>query len=107
MQEALTGTVPVELQQVADALSLPVDKLLLKSLIVFLDDQIRFYNTERLSICRKYGVSSLEELDRLIIEGKVEEGKVLEDLQRVDFLTHRIKTLQDLLERLNARLGEA
>ncbi len=75
--------------------------------IVFLNDQIRFYNAQRLSICQKYGVSSLEELDRLIIEGKVEEGKVLEDFQRVDFLTHKVKTLQELMEHLNARLGEA
>ena len=75
--------------------------------IVFLNDQIRFYNAQRLSICQKYGVSSLEELDRLIIEGKVEEGQVLEDFQRVDFLTHKVKTLQELMEHLNARLGEA
>ena len=38
-------------------------------------------------------------MNELIVEDKIEEGKILDDFQRVDHLTAKAKRLQELLER--------
>ena len=57
---------------------------------------------EILSICQKYEVSSWHGLNELIINEDVEEGKALEDFQRVDHLTAKAERLKKLLEEVNA-----
>ena len=94
------------LDKVATELSLPAEDLMRRSLVAFLREQLRFYDAERLSLCQKYGVSSLSEMDQLIIQGQVEEGAILEDLQRVDFITHQIRMISRLLEELDGQPAE-
>jgi hypothetical protein len=55
-------------------------------------------HTEILAICQKYGVRSWDGMNELIITDQVEEGVILEDFQRVDYLTAQAKRLQELLE---------
>jgi len=55
-----------------------------------------FYNAERLRLCSKYGVSSLHEMDGLIYRGEVDEETILQDFQRVDFLTAELRKLEGL-----------
>ena len=88
------------LDKVATELSLPAEDLMRKSLVAFLREQLRFYDAERLSLCQKY------EMDQLIIQGQVEEGAILEDLQRVDFITHQIRMISRLLEELDGQPAE-
>ena len=82
---------------VADQLDIPTQDLWQQALQAFLKEQARFYNVERLRLCQKYGVASLQEMDALVVQGKVDEETILTDFQRVDFLTFKLRRLSDLM----------
>lgn len=82
---------------VADQLAIPSQELRRQALQAFLREQARFYNVERLRLCQKYGVASLLEMDELVVQGKVEEETILPDFQRVDFLTSKLRQLDELM----------
>ncbi len=88
-------------ETVATELSLSSEELMESSLLAYLHEQLRFENAERLVLCRKHGVSSLQELDQLLVMGEVDEETILEDFQRIDYLTHRVRRLRELLEQLD------
>jgi hypothetical protein len=90
---------PIMLKEVAATLVVSVRELRRRGLRAFLEKELRSIRMEILSICQKYGVSSWEGMNELIVEDKVEEGKILEDFQRVDHLTARAKQIQELLDR--------
>jgi hypothetical protein len=89
---------PVALGEAAEVLGVSVKELKERSIKTFLEKELRSLRVEILSICQKYGVDSWEGLNELIIEDKVEEGKILDDFQRVDYLTAKAKRIQALLE---------
>jgi hypothetical protein len=66
----------------------------------FLQDKLHLLEAERRACCAKFGVSSLEEFDRLLIERPDEESQMLEDFQRVDYLTHCIEEIKQLMKEL-------
>ncbi len=82
---------------VANQLAIPSKELQRQALQAFLKEQARFYNVERLRLCQKYGVSSLQEMDQLVAQGKVDEETILADFQRVDFLTAKLRTVDELM----------
>lgn len=82
---------------VADQLAIPDQELWRQALQAYLREEARFYNAERLRLCQKYDVSSLQEMDDLVIEGKVDEDTILSDFQRVDFLTAKLRQLDELM----------
>jgi hypothetical protein len=82
---------------VADQLDIPSQELWRQALQAYLREQARFYNVERLRLCQKYGVASLQEMDELVVKGKVEEEAILPDFQRVDFLTFKLRQLDELM----------
>jgi len=90
---------PTVLGEAAEALGVSVKDLKRQSLKAFLEKELRSLRVEVLSICQKYGVTSWEGMNDLILEDKVEEGNILDDFQRVDHLTVKVKRLQELLER--------
>lgn len=90
---------PVVLEEAAETLGIPVDELTKQGLKALLERELRSIRVEIISICQKYGVSSWEGMNELIVEDRVEEGKVLDDFQRVDHLTAKAKRIQQLLER--------
>jgi hypothetical protein len=90
---------PVMLKEVAAALGISVRELRGQGLRAFLEKELRSIRMEILSICQKYGVSSWEGMNELIVEDKVEEGKILGDFQRVDHLAAKAKQIQELLDR--------
>ena len=90
---------PVVLGEAAEVLGIPVKELKRRSLKALLEKELRSIRVEILSICQKYGVSSWEGMNELILEDKVEEGKILDDFQRVDHLTAKARRIQGLLER--------
>jgi len=91
---------PAVLEHAAEILGVPIEELERQSLRAFFEKELRAMRTEILAICQKYGVHSWEGMNELIIEDKIEEGKILDDFQRVDHLTARVKQVQALLERL-------
>jgi hypothetical protein len=82
---------------VADRLAIPASELRQQAVRAFLREQARFYNVERLGLCQKYGVTSLQEMDRLLAQGMVDEEVILQDFQRVDFLTAKLRQLDELM----------
>jgi hypothetical protein len=90
---------PVVLGEVAEVFGVSVKELKRRSLKAFLEKELRSIRAEILSICQKYGVISWEGMNELILEDKVEEGKILDDFQRVDHLTAKAKRIQELFER--------
>ena len=91
---------PAVLEQAAEILGLPVEEIERQSLRVFFEQELRAMRIEFLAICQKYGVHSWEGMNALITEDKVEEGKILDDFQRVDHLTARARRIQALLEQV-------
>ena len=85
---------------VADQLDIPANDLWRQAIQAFLREQTRFYNVERLRLCQKYGVTSLQEMDGLVAQGKVDEEVILQDFQRVDFLTAKLRQLDGLMAAL-------
>jgi hypothetical protein len=86
------------IQAVADQLAISPNDLKRQAIQAFLREQARFYNAERLRLCQKYGVASLQEMDRLVAQGMVDEETILPDFQRVDFLTAKLRKLDELME---------
>jgi hypothetical protein len=87
-------------REAAEALGVSVTELEQQSLQALLEKELRTLRVEILSICQKYGVTSWEGMNELILEEVVEEGKLLDDFQRVDHLTAKATRLQKLLEHL-------
>ena len=88
----------VGIAQVAQKLSMPEDQLVREGIRAVLRDQIALLDAERRARCARFGVTSLEEMDTLVQEGKVNEEEILEDFQQVDYLTARIEELQATLQ---------
>jgi hypothetical protein len=89
----------VGLEEAAEVLGISVKDIERQALRALLEKELRSIRVEILSICQKYGVSSWEGMNELIVEDKIEEGKILDDFQRVDHLTAETRRLQELLER--------
>jgi hypothetical protein len=89
----------VVLEEAAEVLGISVKDIERQALRALLEKELRSIWVEILSICQKYGVSSWEGMNELIVEDKIEEGKILDDFQRVDHLTAKTRRLQELLER--------
>lgn len=89
---------PSLLGEAAEVLGVSVKELKKRSLEALLEKELRSLRVEILSLCQKYGVHSWEEMNTLIIEDEVEEGKILEDFQWVDHLTAKTRQISALLE---------
>jgi hypothetical protein len=87
----------LSIDAVAHQLAIPSAELWRQALQAFLREQARFYNVERLRICQKYGVASLQEMDELVAQGRVDEETILPDFQRVNFLTAELRKLDELM----------
>lgn len=91
----------IAVKEIAREFSLGEEELIRHGLRAFLLDRMRMLDAERRARCAKFGVESLEEMDRLIRTGQVEEEDILEDFQEVDYLTTRIQHIQQMLEGLH------
>ena len=90
---------PVVLEEAAEVLGLSVKDIERQAIRALLEKELRSMRAEILSVCQKYGVSSWEGMNELIVEDKVEEGNILDDFQQVDHLTAKTRRIQELLER--------
>ena len=90
----------IDIGELAQEFALSKQDLITQSLRAFVMEQLRLFRAEKQARCAKFGVASLEEMDKLIVEGTVEEEDILDDFQNVDYLTTRIERLEHLLETL-------
>ncbi|HUV90647.1 MAG TPA: hypothetical protein VMY80_13405 [Anaerolineae bacterium] len=84
--------------QIAQKLSMPEDQLVQEGIRAVLRNQVAMLEAERRARCARFGVTSLEEMDALVREGRVSEEEILEDFQQVDYLTARINELRATLQ---------
>jgi len=94
------ATKTIDVGELAQEFSLSEEDLIRQGLRAFILEQLRLLQAEKHLRCARFGVNSLEEMDKLIAEGKVEEEEILDDFQNVDYLTTRIEHLEQLLETL-------
>lgn len=90
----------IAVAQIAQKLAMPEDQLVREGIRAVLRNQVAMLEAERRVRCARFGVTSLEEMDALVREGRVSEEEILEDFQQVDYLTARIKELQATLQGL-------
>lgn len=88
-------------KEIAQDLQASEEEIIQEGLEAVLRKRLRLYRVEFRTTCERYGVESLEEMDRLIREGLVEEGEILEDFQRADYLVSVIEKLENRLAQLS------
>jgi len=88
----------IAVAQIAQKLSMPEDQLVQEGIRAVLRNQVAMLEAERRARCARFGVTSLEEMDALVREGRVSEEEILEDFQQVDYLTARINELRATLQ---------
>jgi hypothetical protein len=84
-------------REIAQDLQASEEEIIQEGLEAFLRKKLRFHRMEYRTICERYRVKSLEEMDRLIREGLVEEEEILEDFQRADYLALLIEKIEKRL----------
>lgn len=90
----------MNLELVAKELNFPIEEVERKSLQAFLLDRLRKLEADSKVKCVKWGVNSLEEMEKLIEEDKVVESDILDDLHEVDYLAGKIKKIKEMIGKL-------
>jgi len=94
------ATATINIGELAQEFALSEQDFIVQGIRAFITEQLRLFRAERQARCAKFGVTSLEEMDRLIADGTVEEEDILDDFQNVDYLTMRVERMERLLETL-------
>ncbi len=90
------------IQNIAQDLNLSYDAFLNESVKVFLEKRLKDIRLQIYNIGLKYNITSVEELDNLYKEGKVEELESFSDYTELD----RLEYQKDKIERLMEQLSE-
>lgn len=85
-------------ETVAKKLEIEPQTLERESLRLFLTQRLRLVEAERLALCTRYDVSSVEEMDEAIRQGKIHEEEGFEDYFTLDHLEHTRDRLLDALK---------
>ena len=88
------------LHRVSRILGIEEDVLEREALYQYILSELRRVRLEAKLIMTRYGVSSIEELDKKIRRGELKETEVFEDLTRLDYLLDREEKLKKFLEEL-------
>lgn len=88
-----------EVETVSRVLGVSKEDLIRRGVRAYLEMELRKVNSELLSLCSRYGVKSLREMDKKISKGKLSETETFDDFTKLDYL----ESLRDKIEKL---LGE-
>ncbi len=89
------------LTKLSKDLELPEEKILDKSIHVFLESELRDASAEILKIKKQFSVSSITELKKNIETGKVDESPAWEQLIYWENLNKRIKVISAWIQKLH------
>lgn len=89
------------LGEVAEALQLPEDDLIRKSVHSYLERQLRAVQAEIFEITSRYTVTGVEDMESRYRDGTLEEADSWQDLQRLDRLEYKRDQLKKYLESLS------
>ena len=87
-------------EKIANKEGVDKEKLIILSLIAYLNEKKRKYTEEKLEILKRYSVNSMKELEEKIRNGEVEEHPAWEDLITLENLEELIKEISDDIQRL-------
>ena len=91
-------------QMVIDALSqelrIPKEGVLEQGLKAFLERNLQEIKVEIFQIAGKYGISSVEEMEKRYKQGTLEEEDTWRDFQRLEHLEYKREHLEKLLKKL-------
>jgi len=90
----------VSVEEVAQFLELEKNKTIEEGLKALLEKKLREVRSEILSICLRYEVSSLQELDEKVNRGELYETDTFEDFTRLDFLEDAQERIKELKNKL-------
>ncbi len=90
----------LDASDIASEFSLSEDELTRAGLRAFMLEQLRLFEADRRARCAKFGVANLWDMEKLIEQGKVDEEVILEDFQKVDYLTTRVQRIKAMLEEI-------
>ena len=90
----------VSIEEVAELLTLEKEEIIKEGLKALLKKRLRELRAEVISICLKYKVSSLKELDEKINKGELSETDTFEDFTRLDFLENAEQKVKELMAKL-------
>lgn len=85
------------LDSLAKELELSPERVEEEGLKALLETRIHGLAAQLGTICRKYGVDTYDDFDRLIQEGKVNETQALDDFQTADHLEAKLRRLKKIL----------
>lgn len=85
----------ISIEKVAELLTLKKEEMIEEGLKALLEKKLRELRAETISICLKYKVSSLKELDEKINRGELGETDTFEDFTRLDFLEREEQKIKE------------
>jgi len=88
------------LERAATRLNVVPEKLERESLRAYLERNLRLVESELYMLAQRYGVQTVEELDKAIQYGRFHEKDTFEEFFRFDYLENERQTLRELLEQL-------
>ena len=90
----------MEVVEVSKVLGVDEKELVKRGVKAYLEMELRSVNAEIATICLKYGVKSLKELDEKINRGELNETETFEDFTRLDYLEDRREKIKELLRKM-------
>jgi len=90
----------VTLEKLAKDLRMKPDQLMKESLETFLRHRLKVVESELFLLAKRYGVSDVQELDKMIQEGRFHERDTFEDYFKFDNLEAERDLILEHLEKL-------
>ncbi len=88
-------------ETIAETLGLKKEELIKNGVKAYLKSELRRLNAEIIIIHNRYGVKSLEELDKKISKGVLSETKTFEDFTKLDYLEDKKEKIEKILRAIS------
>lgn len=88
-------------ETIAETLGLKKEELIRNGVKAYLKSELRRLNAEIIIIHNRYGVKSLEELDKKISKGVLSETKTFEDFTKLDYLEDKKEKIEKILRAIS------
>lgn len=87
----------VTVEAIAETLGLKKEELIKNGVKAYLESELRRLNADIIIIHNRYGVKSLEELDKKISRGALSETDTFEDFTKLDYLEAKKEKIEGIL----------
>ena len=88
-------------EAIAETLGLKKEELIKNGVKAYLESELRRLNAEIIIIHNRYSVRSLEELDKKISKGALNETETLEDFTKLDYLEDKKEKIEKILRAIS------